>query len=448
MDILKIKKAHFIGLGGIGVSALASVLYYKGITISGSDNVESDITDEFKKKGIKFFNKQSEKNINKNLDIVIYSPAITKDNPELKEAIKLKIKCLSYPEALGQLTKKYHTIAICGTHGKSTTTAMLADILTNAKKDPTVVIGTKMKEFGNKNYRIGKSKYLLIEACEYKESFLNFSPKTIIITNIEADHLDYYKNLKNYIKAFELFAKKPAKSGKIIFDKNDKNSLLAIKNSKSKKISLSEKDKNSNFQLSKNILKNKDTKLTLTPSVPGSFNIKNAAMAAIVALDLGIDNHTIESSIKAFKGSWRRLEVRKVKNISTMFIDDYGHHPTEIKVTLHAIREKFKHSKILCIFQPHQYSRTKFFLKEFGKSFNEVNEVIIPNIYKVRDSEKDIKSTSREMLIKEIQKNNKNVLSEVEGLENTVEYIKKNHKKYDIIVTMGAGDIENIYKML
>ena len=190
-------KIHFIGIGGIGVSALAQYYLAKGEQVSGSDLASSEITELLKRKGAKIIIDQNAKNITKNIDLVIYSPAVKEDNPELKEAKNLGIKCLSYPEVLGELTKKYFTIAITGTHGKSTTTAMVALLLIKAGFDPTVIVGTKLKEFNNSNFRMGKSKYLIIEACEHEESFLNYWPKAAVITNIEKDHLDYYKNLNN-----------------------------------------------------------------------------------------------------------------------------------------------------------------------------------------------------------------------------------------------------------
>ncbi len=199
-------KIHFIGIGGIGVSALTQYYLKKGYQVSGSDLVSSETTDFLKKQGAKILiGLHSSKNVSRDIDLAIYSPAVQKTNPELKEAQKLGIKRLSYPQALGELTKKYFTIAVSGTHGKSTTTAMIAEILTGVGFDPSVVIGTKLKKFGGSNFRMGKSKYLVIEADEHFGSFLNYSPKIIVLTNIEADHLDYYKNLGNLLRAFKKY---------------------------------------------------------------------------------------------------------------------------------------------------------------------------------------------------------------------------------------------------
>lgn len=418
------KNIHFIGIGGIGNSSLAQILHEKGNKISGSDLASSDITKSLKLKGIKVYYGHTSENLKKDIDEVIYSPAIPENNPELIRAKELKIPCYTYPQALGKFSENYYCIAISGTHGKSTTTAMTAKIFIDAKLDPTVVIGTKMKELKNKNYRKGDSKYLIIEACEYKKSFHNFKPDTLVITNIESDHLDYYKTLKNYQKAFEDMTKKIPKSGKIIITNNSKVKNIS-KNSKAELIIAKQKIK---------------------PGIPGDFNILNASLAAEVALSQNIPQKIIEKSLKNYKGSWRRLQYKRKKLGKTIFIDDYAHHPTEIKMTLNAIREDHPHARLLCIFQPHQYSRTKVLLKQFGSSFIDANKVIIPNIYKVRDSEEDIKKVSADKLVFEINKYGEKAING-NGLKETANYIKKHHKDFDLIVTMGAGDISKIYKL-
>ncbi|MFH1284812.1 MAG: Mur ligase domain-containing protein, partial [Candidatus Peregrinibacteria bacterium] len=234
MKISQAKYIHFVGIGGIGTSAVAQILKARGKIISGSDTVPSDITKSLKNSGIKVSIGHSEKTVSRRHQLVIYSPAIPKNNPELAAARRLKIETLSYPQALGELSKDYFTIAISGTHGKSTTTAMTALILEKGGLDPTVVIGTKIRQFGNKNFRIGKSKYLVLEACEYKRSFLEINPDILIITNIEAEHLDYYKNLADYKSAFTQLAKKVPASGFIIIDPTDKNAKSAVKPAKAK----------------------------------------------------------------------------------------------------------------------------------------------------------------------------------------------------------------------
>ncbi len=430
MSILDKKYFHFIGIGGIGVSGLAQILHAKGKIISGSDNSCSELTKSLQQNGLKIFKGHSEKNINKKHQLIIYSPAIPNSNPELQRAKKLKIPCLSYPEALGELSKEYYTIAISGTHGKSTTTALTSLILTNAGLDPTVVIGTKLREFKNRNFRSGKSKYLVIEACEYRRSFLNFKPDILVITNIEAEHLDYYKNLKDYQKAFNQLAMKVPKNGYIVFNSSEKNLTPILKHCQAK-------------MTESNSLK----AIKISPGIPGEFNIKNATNAAQVAKILNIDDRIIEKTIRSYKGSWRRLQYKRKKLGKLQFIDDYGHHPTEVRVTLAAIREKHPEAKILCVFQPHQYSRTKLLLNEFAHSFNAVDELIIPNIYKVRDTEKDVQSINTDIFVSRIREHQPNAKNG-NGLRETANYINKNYHKFDIVVTMGAGDIGKIYKLL
>ncbi|MBI4232422.1 UDP-N-acetylmuramate--L-alanine ligase [Candidatus Peregrinibacteria bacterium] len=420
------KNIHFIGIGGIGTSALAQIFNKQGHKISGSDQNCSAITNSLKRAGVKVSIGHSAQNIKKSHDLVIYSPAIPTNNPELQAAKKLKIKCQSYPEALGDLTKNYYTIAIAGTHGKSTTTAMTA--LALKKLDPTVVIGTKVPQFRNRNYRVGKSKYLIIEACEYRESFTHFHPNLLIITNIEAEHLDYFKNLTNYKKTFEKLVQKVPKDGQIIINGNDKNSVEVSKKAKCKVIKW-------------------QTPISLKLRVPGKFNLENASSAYKAAIELKLKPKEIKQSLENFKGTWRRMEKKVTKLANLEFIDDYGHHPTEIKVTLKAIRETHQRAKILCVFQPHQYSRTKHLLKDFGAAFKSVNQVIIPNIYRVRDSEEDLKSVSTDDLVKEIKKSGTDAKNG-EGLKNTANYIRSNQKQYNLVVTMGAGDISKIYKYL
>ncbi len=457
MNLLDQKYIHFVGIGGIGNSSLAQILHAQGKKISGSDNCPSTITKSLKLSGIKVDLEHKKSNISKKHQLVVYSPAIDNNNPELLRAKELKIPCLSYPQALGELSENYYTIAIAGTHGKSTTTAMISRILTQAGFDPTVVIGTKMREFKNRNFRVGKSPYLIVEACEYKESFLHFSPNILVITNVEADHLDYYKTFANYKKAFEKLAKKVSSEGAVIIDSDDKNSKFVTKNIKAQLITFSSKNSKQNFYREGEELfyqdyveelnsKNDIHSLSIASKLPGNFNLLNASFAAITAILLNINHKSIEKGLKSFNGTWRRFEYKRKKLAPGKFIDDYAHHPTEIEQTLTAIREKYPKQKILCIFQPHQYSRTKILLKEFGKCFYNADEVIIPNIYKVRDSEQAVKSVSADDLVKEISRYHKKVKNG-RGLKKTADFIKKNHQKYDLIITMGAGDIDRIYQM-
>jgi len=438
-------KIHFIGIGGIGVSALAKYYLEKGYQVSGSDLVSSEITKALRKKGAKLLTgKHKAKNLPKNVDLVIYSPAVPKDNPELKEAKKLKIKCQSYPEALGELTKKYFTIAVSGTHGKSTTAAMAGLLLKKAGFDPTVIVGTKLKEFRNSNCRVGRSKYLVIEADEWQASFLNYWPKIIVLTNIEKEHLDYYKNLNNILKTYKEYIRHLPKDGVLIVgNEDDENTRRIIFNSQ---FPISNQFSIINYQASKS----KDAqKLRKILKVPGEYNVSNALAALAVARVLKIPDKISFKALSEYRGSWRRFEIKKFKIPDSRFkilvISDYAHHPTEIKVTLEAAREKFTRKKIWCVFQPHQYQRTFYLFKDFVKAFLKapIDKLIITDIYDVagREKGKIKEKISSEKLIEAINKPWAIYLPK----EEIVRYLKKNLKGREVVIIMGAGDI---YKLV
>ena len=428
-------KIHFIGIGGIGVSALARYYLAQGNEVSGSDLVSSEITKALKKLGAKIFiGKHKAKNLPKDADLVIYSPAVQEKNPELKKAKKLKIKCQSYPQALGKLTKDHSTIAVCGSHGKSTVAAMVGLILTKAKFDPTVILGTKLKEFGDSNCRVGKSKYLVIEADEYKESFLNYWPKIIVLLNIEYDHPDYFKNLRHYILAYKKFVSRLSKDGILVANKDDKNTLSTFK--KRKRIiwySLKEKE---------------GEKLRKILKIPGEFNVSNALAALKVARVLKIPDKISFKVLSQFRGTWRRFDEKIVRIPNTKYpirtINDYAHHPTQVKVTLEAAREKNKNKKLWCIFQPHQYQRTYYLFNDFVKVFKEhpVDKVIITDIYTVagRESKEIMKKVNAQKLVEAINK--ENVIYLPKG--KIINYLKKNLKGGEVVIIMGAGDIYNL----
>jgi len=428
-------KIHFIGIGGIGVSALAKYYLEKGHKITGSDLTPSEITKDLKERGVRIFiGPHNSKNIQKNVDLMIYSPAVQSTNPEFKEAKRRNIKMNSYPEALGELTKNHYTIAITGTHGKSTTTCMMGMLLARAGLDPTVIVGTKLKEFGNSNYRGGKSQYLVIEACEHFESFLNYWPKIIILTSVEADHLDYYKNLGNVLRGFKRFISNLPKDGILIANRDDKN-IRKILNSAPK------------LKTYKYSLKQPETrKLKRYLSVPGDHNISNALAALTVARILKVTDDISYKALSEYKGSWRRFEEKAIKvwNKNLKLISDYGHHPTEVKVTLKAAREKYLNKKIWCIFQPHQYQRTYYLFRDFVKVFKEspVDKLIITDIYDVagRETPELKKKVSSEKLVKATNRKNVIYLQR----EKVLDYLKENLADQEVLIVMGAGDIYNL----
>lgn len=424
-------KIHFVGIGGIGVSALAQYYLSKGHIVSGSDLVSSEVTDFLKEKGAKILlGPHSENNLSNDTDLVVFSPAIRPENLEYKKAKDLKIRLQSYPTALGELTREYFTIAVSGTHGKSTTTAMLALVLSKAGLDPTVIVGTKLKEFGNTNFKEGKSKILVIEADEHFASFLNYWPRIIVLTNIEKEHLDFYKSLNNILKTYKQYILHLGQDGILVANKEDKNIAKIAKKGKHEVVFYSIKQKES-LRL-KHILK-----------VPGRHNIYNALAVLTVAKILGISHKTSITALSKFKGSWRRFDLKKgkanSKNITV--ISDYGHHPTEVFATLKSVREKYPNKKLWCVFQPHQYQRTYYLLSDFVKTFKSspIDNIIITDIYDVagREEKKINAEVSAELLVRKIDKKNVIYLP-----TNSVEkYVKENIKQGEVLVIMGAGDI-------
>jgi len=423
MDFSKYKIVHFIGIGGIGISAIARMFLLEGKKVSGSDLAESVVTEELGKQGALVFLNQRAENIPADCDLVIYTIAITPDNPEFVEAKKRGFPMLSYPEALGIISKEKYTIAVSGTHGKTTTTGMIAKIMMDAGLDPTVIIGSFLLDGREEpktsktdvrsrrtNFIAGTSKYLVVEACEYRRSFLNITPKILVITNIDADHLDYYKDLDDIKHAFAELAAKLPKNGILV---NDFEGVVLPEG----------------FSL----------------KIPGRHNISNAKAALSVARALKISDKDALKSLSEFTGTWRRFEYRgKVKNGALVY-DDYGHHPSEIQATLEGARELFPNQKIVVVFQPHLYSRTKEHLAEFGKCFSLADSVILLPIYPAREiNPGDINS---EMVVKEINKNGGNA-------EFISMFAKASKKSAEIagaggvIITMGAGETNKVADLL
>ncbi len=440
-------KVHFIGIGGIGISALAQYYLAKRHKVSGSDLVSSEMTEVLKKKGVKILiGKHQAKNIPKNADLVIYSPAVQLNNPELREAKKCRIKCQSYPEALGKLTKQYYTIAVAGTHGKSTVVALIGLILMKAGLDPTVILGTKLKEFRQSNFRIGKSKYLVIEADEWQVSFLYYWPNIIVITNIEREHLDYYKNLAHILRTYQEFISHLSSNGVLVINGNDKNTpklkiqILKLR-LRTQKFSLKQKE----AKKLKEILK-----------IPGEHNISNALSALTVARILEISDKISFKALSEYKGAWRRFEEHQIKFRNLKIISDYAHHPTEIAATLKTARQKYPKRKLWCVFQPHQYQRTFYLFHDFVKIFKAalrqaqgkplLDKLIITDIYDVAGRElKNLKKkVNSKKLIEAIGKKGNSYLPK----SKIINYLKKNLKGGEVVIIMGAGDIYKIAREL
>lgn len=418
VDLQKIRKVHFIGVGGIGISAIARMMLQEGKGVSGSDLIESDITHSLEKGGMKFTVGQRVEDVPADTELVIYTNAIKSANSSfLSELGKMGKPLLSYPEALSVISKNKKTIAVAGTHGKTTTTAMIGTILKDAGLDPTIVVGAQLKREGT-NMVSGKSDYFVVEADEYRRAFLNLSPYILVINNIDADHLDYYKNLADIQGAFKELAEKVSQNGFIICNATHPHVVSVISEIKAKVVDY--------------------LKIENVPALkfPGVHNIENAKAALAVAEALLIDSEGARKSLVDFEGTERRFEYKGETGNGVLVYDDYAHNPQKVKAALQGAREKYPDSKIFAVFQPHLFSRTKLLLKEFGESFKEANKVIILPIYPAR--EVDDGSISNKDLTLEIEKYQKNV--QALDFDEAVEFLKTTPKIGDVIITLGAGE--------
>lgn len=459
------KHIHFIGIGGIGISALARYFLSLGYKVSGSDSSSSELTAELKKDGIIIYKGHSPKNISKSVQQVFYSAAIKNDISELKTAKNLGIPTKLYAEGLGDLTRQYKTLAVSGTCGKSTTTAMLSLILIKAGFDPTVIIGTKLKEFnspaGESNFRKGNSDYLIIEADEHNAAFLNYFPFAAIITNIERDHLDFYKNLKNIKNAFLKFINNIKSGGTLIINGNDEN-LINLSDDIKK---IAQKNKLKVFWYSGKDNKAIRNRIKKVLKVPGEHNILNALAVYALAKTLNIKEKVILKALSEYNGAWRRMEYKGKFSISNLpasgqfsisVYDDYAHHPSKIKAALAGYREKYLNYKIICVFQPHQADRLKKLFKDFTNSFDEADYLILLDVFKVRG--RDPSTSSGQVMSQNINsshlaeaiKRKKSspivlYLNNPKNLKKTIENIIILHSKpyilNPIVIMMGAGDI-------
>lgn len=442
------QKIHFIGIGGIGISALARILLAGGHQISGSDLTLSKNSLFLQAEGIVVKIGHNAENLKPDTQLVIHTTAIPSDNPELLAARDKKLRIFTYPQAVGWLTKNYETIAICGTHGKTTTTAMAAIALTANSADPTVIVGSLMTEFDNKNERIGKSDLFVLEACEYQESFLNYHPKIILLNNIDPEHLDFFQNAENYIKVFQKFLSQVQPGCTLIANTDDQNIRDLIGQNTNLKIITYGSSPDCDYQINNHQITHSGKTIELKLFLPGEHNIYNAVAAIALSDYLKLDQNKTIEAISKFHGANRRFEIKgKIGN--TTIVDDYGHAPAEIQATLAGAKEFFgQDSKILCIFQPHQYSRTFHFLKEFAGSFSDAAKVYIPNIYASRDSAEDIKKIDVDTLVTSINQHNPSLAENTYSFDQTLQLVKENYQNYNAIITMGAGDITKLSDQL
>ena len=426
INLKSIKKVHFVGIGGIGVSAVARMMLQEGKEVSGSDREETRIVTELKEKGAHISIGHNEANVSSGTDTVIFSIAVREDNPELRKARALGLSVFSYPEILGAISVSKFTIAVSGTHGKTTTTAMVAKILIDAGRSPSVIVGSLLKE-GGSNFIAGEGNVFVVEACEYRRSFLQLEPNILVITNIDDDHLDYYGDIAGVQKAFGEFAAKVGKGNHIIANVGDPLVAPVLQNSKA--------------QIVDYAAINGDL---LQLRVPGKHNKANAKAALGVAEVLNIRLGTALTALNNFKGTWRRFEYKGIMETGALLYDDYAHHPTEIQSTIQAAKDFFKNKKLIVVFQPHLYSRTKLLLDQFSRSFGGVEKIIVAPIYAAREDEAGVNSW---LLAEKIRANNENAIP-MYSFDEIKDHLRSYTTGDHVVFTMGAGDIYKVAEQL
>ncbi len=445
---------HLIGIGGISMSAIAELLINQGYRISGSDTRDSKILDKLRNCGAEIFIGHDSNNI-QNPDLVVYTAAIKNDNCERLKAKQLNITEIDRAEMLGLIMKNYSkSIAVAGSHGKTTATSLISLILEYANLDPTIFVGGELDEIGG-NIKIGNSEHFITEACEYVEGFLKFFPFVGIILNIDEDHLDYFRDINHIKFAFKKFIDLIPEEGFLIANKDDKNIREIIHDVKCNLITYGI-DSNSNF-IARDIVFTEEglpifnvnfDDRDLGPfqlNIPGKHNIYNALASIATAHALGVGPSETKKYIKKFKGIHRRFDILGEAK-GCKIIDDYAHHPAEIRATLEAARN-YPHREIWCVFQPHTFTRTKALLNDFAKSFDNADHVIITDIYAARET--DTGEINSEILVNKIKEHNpENDIYYMKDFDKISEYIYENMNPGDIVLTMGAGNVYDIGKMI
>ncbi len=441
------KFVHFIGIGGISMSGIAKILLNNGIKVSGSDISESDSVAELRALGAEVFIGHKKENIT-NQDMVVYTSAVSDDNPEIIAAKEKGIILIDRATMIGHIMKDYkNAISVAGTHGKTTATSMLTCILLQAETDPTVMVGGKLDSIDG-NLRIGKSSYFITETCEYMRNFLKFLPKFAIILNIEEDHLDYYKDIDDIIDAFSHFCALVPPEGFVVVNREDENALRASKASGAPVYTFGFNDatfcaRNITYSdygyPSFDIYEENAKILHLDLGVTGLHNVLNATACALAAIKMGLGTDAVKAGLEAFNGTKRRFEKKGFVN-GALVIDDYAHHPTEISATIDALKN-VSHKDEWCIFQPHTYTRTISLMDDFAKALSNVKNVVITDIFAAREKDTGLVHA-------------KDLADKIEGavyikeFEDIAKYIKENAKEGDVVLTMGAGNVCEIGEII
>lgn len=440
---------YFIGIGGISMSGLAEILASRGHQVSGTDVKETAVTKHLQSLGIHINFGHRAENITDDITLVVYTAAIHDDNPELRAAHEKGIRIMDRAHLLGQIMDEYHdSVAVSGTHGKTTTTSMVSEILLAAEKDPTITVGGILPTIGS-NLRIGNSPYFVAEACEYFDSFLQFNPFIAIILNVESDHLDYFKTLENIRRSFHAFAQRVPNNGLLVISEKIDNveeltdgltchvetfGLSEKANWRAENI-VHEADGRNSFD----VYHNGEFFTTIHLHIPGEHNITNALAAIGASAFLGAAPEDCVKGLHHYTGTERRFQLKGKKDGITV-IDDYAHHPTEIKAAL-AAAQNVQHNTTWCVFQPHTFSRTRFLFDEFGEAFGDADEVIIADIFAARET--DDGTVSAAQLAERIAQTGKSAryVGDFAAIES---YLREHCKSGDLLMTVGAGDVYKI----
>jgi UDP-N-acetylmuramate--alanine ligase len=441
-----VKNIHFVGIGGIGMSGIAEILLNQGFAVSGSDMAQSENTDYLAGLGARIFIGHSPANID-GAEVVVYSSAVRPDeNPETAEAMRLGIPILRRAEMLAEVSRLNYCLAVAGTHGKTTTTSICGLMMMKAGIDPTVIVGGRLRGLGGTNARLGHGEWTVVEADEYDRSFLQLLPSIAVINNIDAEHLDIYKDFEDLKDTFTVFANKAPFYGFVAVCLDDvgvKEILGSIK----KKVVTYGLSRHCDYRAEElafegrsstcKVIARGESLGELTINIPGVHNVKNALAAVAVGTELGIAFPVIAEAISEFTGVYRRFEIKGEAD-GVLVVDDYAHHPTEIQATLEAARSGWQ-KRIVCVFQPHTYSRTRDFYREFGRSFDDADVLVITDVYPAR--EKPIEGVTGKLIADAATRYGHKNVHYVENINDVYDYVKPMLKEGDLLLTLGAGSI-------
>jgi UDP-N-acetylmuramate--alanine ligase len=439
------RRLHFVGIGGCGMSGLARIARAKGAICTGSDMTETAVTEALVADGINVVLQQTADSVPADAELLVISAAIKPQHPEVAEAHRRNLPILKYAQLLGRLMIGRTGVAIAGTHGKSTTTAMLAHVLIQAELDPTFVVGATCEQIGG-GYRVGRPDMLLAEACEYDRSFHNFHPTIAAVLNVEEDHLDIYGSLDGVVESFNHFAKLTDPDGLLLIGhgRANRTSVAAGVACEVQTIGFSP-DADWAIDVDQQVAVSHDQQpvFTFTPHLPGEHMAYNASVAGVLAMKLGATPEQVGTGLTSFRGLDRRMQTLGEHDGVTV-IDDYGHHPTEISTTLRALRRHHRPGdsggRVICVFQPHQHSRTRFLLDQFATSFEDADVVIVPHIYFVRDSEEDKRAVSAADLVAKLRQRDVDA-HHIDSFDDIVDWLHANARPGDLLVVMGAGPV-------